>query len=271
MLNWLWQTYKILFGRAKMSKLVMALSNVVLVLVIEIVIGCGGGGSSSDPAPASITTTYSISGTITSSGTGTQGVTVSLSGASTATATTDASGSYSFSGLANGSYTITPSMTGYTFNPTSSAQTVNSANSTGVNFVGTVNNSYSGWQESAIWTAGSVTTTFGHTTATLNTSSTITNNMVSLGTYTGYIYVYKDSTVIESPGSGGPSLFLFYGSTWLKLPITLSASWTDTAGCNGYVCITTTTVNSVSDTITTLDGTTWNNCVYTAATISFPN
>jgi 6-phosphogluconolactonase (cycloisomerase 2 family) len=59
---------------------------------------------------------------------------VSLSGASSATATTDASGSYSFSGLANGSYTVTPSLTGYTFAPASLAVTVNGADVTGQDF-----------------------------------------------------------------------------------------------------------------------------------------
>ncbi len=252
----------------------------VLLATLTIIMACGGGGGGSDPAPAAntnnnttnnATTTYSISGTITSSGTGTSGVTIALSGASTGTATTDASGNYSFTGLANGSYTVTPSKTGFTFNPTSSAQTVNSANITGVNFAGTVNSSSSGWIESSIWTAGSVTTSFGQTTATLNTSTTITNNLISLGTYTGYIGVLKNSSTIRINGSGGPSPFIFYTATWLNLPITLGSSWTDTSSCNSFVCKMTTTVNSVSDSITTLDGTTWNNCIYTAATVSFPN
>ena len=50
--------------------------------------------------------TYSISGTISPNGSGT---TVTLSGAASATTTADASGNYSFTGLANGSYTVTPS------------------------------------------------------------------------------------------------------------------------------------------------------------------
>jgi len=58
--------------------------------------------------------TYSISGTVTGAGTG---VTVALNGASTASTTTDASGNYSFTGLTSGSYTITPSKTGYGFSP----------------------------------------------------------------------------------------------------------------------------------------------------------
>ncbi|MFI5107225.1 MAG: beta strand repeat-containing protein [Terriglobales bacterium] len=78
------------------------------------------------------TVTYSISGTI--SGTGGNGATVNLTGAATATATADASGNYTFSGLTNGAYTVTPSNTGFNFTPANQAATVNSANLTAVNF-----------------------------------------------------------------------------------------------------------------------------------------
>ena len=81
--------------------------------------------------------TYSISGQATSNGSGISGVTMALSGASTATAITDASGNYAVTGLDNGSYTITPSKTGFTFSPTSSQQTVSGTDVTGVNFTTT--------------------------------------------------------------------------------------------------------------------------------------
>ena len=45
-------------------------------------------------------------------------------------------GSYSFTGLAPGAYTITPSLTGYTFTPASSPVTITSADETGVDFSG---------------------------------------------------------------------------------------------------------------------------------------
>src|SRR6201999_4033215 len=60
-------------------------------------------------------TTYTVTGTI--SGSGGSGATVNLSGASTASTTADASGSFTFAGLANGSYTLTPTKTGFTFTP----------------------------------------------------------------------------------------------------------------------------------------------------------
>jgi hypothetical protein len=77
--------------------------------------------------------TWSISGTISPVAAGT-GVTVTLSGGASTTATTDASGNYIFSGLMNGTYTATPSKTGYTFSPASQPVTISGANQTAINF-----------------------------------------------------------------------------------------------------------------------------------------
>ncbi|MEM4248476.1 MAG: carboxypeptidase regulatory-like domain-containing protein, partial [Candidatus Nanoarchaeia archaeon] len=77
-------------------------------------------------------TTYSISGSITGAVQG--GVTLTLSGAATATTTSAADGTYSFANLANGNYTVTPSLNGYTFTPASQDVTINGANVTSCNF-----------------------------------------------------------------------------------------------------------------------------------------
>lgn len=90
-----------------------------------------GNNFTATPAAAG---TYSISGTITSSSAALVGVTVTLSGSGSTTATTDNSGNFSFSGIQNGSYTLTPTKTGYTFTPASQTVTVNGANLTGKNF-----------------------------------------------------------------------------------------------------------------------------------------
>jgi hypothetical protein len=74
--------------------------------------------------------TYSISGQALA------GSTMTLTGTASATTTAGPTGLYSFTGLANGPYTITPSRIGITFTPASSAQTVASANIAGVNFLG---------------------------------------------------------------------------------------------------------------------------------------
>lgn len=81
--------------------------------------------------------TYSISGTITSGGTALRGVTVALGGAANMTTTTDDSGSYSFSGLSDGNYTVTPSMTGYSFSPPSQPATIAGSSVSGINFTAT--------------------------------------------------------------------------------------------------------------------------------------
>jgi hypothetical protein len=86
--------------------------------------------------------TYTISGTI-SPAAGGSGTTVTLSGAAGAITVTNVSGSYSFSGLANGTYTVTPSNTGYTYSPASMNVTINAANIPGVNFTATVQQAHS--------------------------------------------------------------------------------------------------------------------------------
>jgi len=106
----------------------------LVLLAIVVLAGCGGGGDGGGGGGA---VTYGISGHVTSAGSGLSGVTMTLSGASSATAITDAGGNYTLTGLDNGSYTITPGRTGYTFSPTSSPQTVSGADITAVNFTAT--------------------------------------------------------------------------------------------------------------------------------------
>ncbi len=80
-------------------------------------------------------TTYSVTGTIaTSAGAGISGVNVSNGSTSVVT---NSSGVYTFTGVANGTYTLTPSLSGYTFSPATRSVTVNSANVSGQNFTGT--------------------------------------------------------------------------------------------------------------------------------------
>lgn len=92
--------------------------------------GGGGGGGSTSP-------TFTISGKVkTSDGSALSGATINLTGATTAYRTTGNDGTYSFTGLKNGSYTLTPSLTGHTFSPANRQVTVNSANVTGQDFTG---------------------------------------------------------------------------------------------------------------------------------------
>jgi len=94
--------------------------------------------SSCEPGPSSngsTTTGFSISGGV--SGSALQAVHVNLSGTATGNITTNASGNYSFTGLAAGDYTVTPSLAGFVFSPVSDVVTVSGADVIGINFTET--------------------------------------------------------------------------------------------------------------------------------------
>ena len=72
-----------------------------------------------------VVSTYTVSGTISPAPNGNVAtVTLSQNGTTVAMTTVGASGSYSFSNVANGTYVVTPSETGFTFTPTSQSVTV---------------------------------------------------------------------------------------------------------------------------------------------------
>ena len=80
---------------------------------------------------------YSISGYILDGGdAGISGVTVTLTGDATDSTTTDGAGYYEFTGLSPGTYTVTPSLADHTFYPTSSVETITTADVVS-SFVGT--------------------------------------------------------------------------------------------------------------------------------------
>jgi hypothetical protein len=168
--------------------------------------GCAGfvsGQNQSTQPPPS----YTISGTISPSAGG-SGATVTLSGAGSATATANSSGAYTFSGLANGTYAVTPSKSGYTFSPTSQNATVNGANVTGISFTATAQATYS--------ISGTITPTAGGSGAsvaltgpaaantTTNSSGNYTFTGLANGTYTvtpsnsGYTFTPANQSVTIS-------------------------------------------------------------------------
>jgi hypothetical protein len=79
--------------------------------------------------------TFRISGAV--SGVVASGVIVRLSGASSVAVATDPTGAYSFDGLVNGTFTVTPSLAGYTFAPPSRSVTLDGTNVTGQDFLAT--------------------------------------------------------------------------------------------------------------------------------------
>lgn len=155
---------------------------------------------------ATLVNTYSISGTVTLNGVGQSGVSMALTGTSTGTTTTDGSGNYSFGSLTNGNYTVTPSLTGYTFTPTNRVVTITGASVTGVNFTSAANTfSISGTVSGAV--AGGVTMTLtGQSSGTTTTAAdgTYTFSNLTNGNYTvtptdvGYTFLPVNQAVTIS-------------------------------------------------------------------------
>ncbi len=135
--------------------------------------------------------TYTASGSITPGATASGAtVTLSLGGITVTTTTADASGNYSFTGLSNGSYTVTPTKTGYSFNPTSAPATINNANVTVAAFTITAVPTYSisgSITPAASGTGTTVTLTLGASTiatATADVSGNYSFTGVVAGSYT---------------------------------------------------------------------------------------
>src|SRR6266481_6654616 len=186
---------------AKM-RLVMSRLHLTLVLpgiLVPLAFLCGCSGIVSGPNTQQTTPpqTFSISGTIGPVAGG-SGATVTLSGAANAATTADSSGNFIFNGLANGTYTVTPTHSGYTFNPSSLNVTVSDASiSTGINFTATaVTFGLSGTISPVAGGNGATITLSGaaSATTTTNSSGNFTFTGLSNGTYaltpshTGYTF-----------------------------------------------------------------------------------
>lgn len=150
------------------SRLNAARNSIVLLAIAGALVftGCGGGGGNGGGGGGGGSSTYTLAGTIS----GASAVTVSLTGSATAQTTTDPNGNYSFSSLSNGTYTVTPSKSGYIFSPSSLTATVNGADvhlqtinaSTGHSISGTVSGAASdGVLITLSGTANATTTTSG--------------------------------------------------------------------------------------------------------------
>lgn len=178
-------------------------SGLILAYIMTMFLSGCGGGSSSSSSSAPPATTFSISGTV--SGAIAAGVAIHLTGTATASTTTAAGGTYSFTGLSNGSYTVTPSLAGYTFNPISTIVTVSGANVSGKNFVATAAaNTYSlSGTVTGPYVTGVTMTLSGAASGTVSTASDGTYSFAALapGSYTltpslpGYTYTPSAPTI----------------------------------------------------------------------------
>lgn len=93
--------------------------------------------SNSVAATTTVIPTFTISGKVTLNGTGLASVFVLVSGQGSGIAVTDANGNYSLPGVRAGNYTVTPTITGFTFTPVTTSVVVTTANVTGVDFTAT--------------------------------------------------------------------------------------------------------------------------------------
>jgi hypothetical protein len=144
------------------------------------------------------TATYTISGAVTVYGTGDAlaNVTITLAGAAAGSTATDTDGNFSFSGAANGTYTLTPSLSNYTFNPVSTVVAVSGANISDTNFVatstgGATTYSISGTVTGEVQSDVKVTLSGGGVTGTVMTGSDGTYTFANL--VDGYSYIVTPS------------------------------------------------------------------------------
>jgi len=164
--------------------------------------GCAGVVSSKTVNSA---TTYTISGTISPSANG-SGATITLSGASAANTSIDSSGNYSFTGLFNGNYVLTPTRSGYAFSPTSQSVTVNGKNESGINFNASPQATHSvdlSWKASTSSVTGYNVyrgTTNGGPYSKINSSLITSLNFSDTSVNSGNTYYYV-STAVDSAGA----------------------------------------------------------------------
>lgn len=215
-----------------------------------------------------VATTFSISGRVaTSGGAGISGVSVSTGSAS---ATTNSNGDYTIANLANGTYTLTPSLSGYTFSPTSLSATVSGANLTGRNFTGTQNTGGGNALSNGVGVAGSTNSTSANSSFveyTVAVPAGASNLVIATSGASGDVDLYtrfgsaptlttydcrpytgtgNESCTVASP-SAGTYFARVYGYATGTVNFTITASWT-TGGGGGTVVER--LVNGNFDTIT---------------------
>jgi hypothetical protein len=202
---------------------------------------------------ATVVATYSISGTVTDrdSGLGVGGVTMNLFGSVSTNTTTNTSGNYTFRGLSNGTYTITPRKSDYAFELPKEKVTINNANVQNVNFTAYPEPTYtiSGTVTHKDTGLAGVTITvlydsvLGDTTT--NTSGNYTFTGVRNGTYTvtpskaNYTFTPPSTQVTISDADVTGVNFTAFGacSTWADVYakylayVNGEATWADVIDC----------------------------------------
>jgi hypothetical protein len=181
-------------------KISPAQTSLALIALACVVFVCGCAGS----VTATSSGAFSVSGSIAPASNG-NGATITLSGPSTASTTANSSGSFSFGGLTNGNYALTPNRTGYVFTPAVQTLAINGASVSGVNFSAAVLSTDTvllNWQASTspvsgynVYRSTANGGPYTRVNGTLVTSVSYTDS--SLASSTTYYYV---ATAVSSAG-----------------------------------------------------------------------
>jgi hypothetical protein len=162
--------------------------------------------------------TFTLSGTITPAAAG-SGAAVVLSGPVGATATANSSGAYSFPGLSSGTYSVTPSKSGFTYSPTSQTATVTNTSVTGVNFTGAPASQQT-HSVSLNWTAS---------------TSTVTGYNVYRSTVSGSGYVKMNTSLINALVFSDDSVSS--GTTYFYVATSVDSSGDESSNSNQAVAV----------------------------------
>jgi hypothetical protein len=172
-----------------------------------------------------------ITGTVSPAANG-AGTSLTLSGASTGTTTADGSGAFSFRGLPNGTYTVTPAKSGFTFTPSSRTVVISGGVSVGnVDFSIVAFYSVSGTLSPAAAGSGAQVG-IGESVATADASGNYTFPNLINGTYTvtpakpGYVFTPNGQTVTINNAN-------VTGVDFSAAPVTISGTITPAASGTG--------------------------------------
>ena len=187
--------------------------------IVEVLQAAGTGSS-----------TFSVSGSITpgSSGAGAS-IVLTQNGTTISSVVADSSGAYAFTGIANGTYTATPSKNGFTFSPANQTVTVNGANASVPVFTatattgtisGTITPSANGSGATVALTQNSVTTA----TITANVSGSFSFANVANG---GYVVIPTKPGYVFSPANSAVTVNgSAVAANFTANPVTISGSVT---------------------------------------------
>lgn len=159
--------------------------------------------------------TYAIAGHVRDSLTyaAVASVTITLSGDASDSTSTDSGGQFIFTGLADGSYTLTPSKTNVVFTPTSLAVVVDTANQVGLDFLGTQQYTISGtvYESDGVTGVASVSVAWSGDASgstTTDGSGVYTTSALDPGSYTitptltGYDFTAQNQTITSANITG---------------------------------------------------------------------